>query len=271
MDPSHRFPHPLGLRRDPHDPRDQHYEPPPQRGASLPRQVDLRPGMPPVYNQGRINACTAHVMAAAASYCCARHQRPLPFEPSRLFIYYNERDLQGQVGYDVGATLRHGIRTLRHHGVAPETLWSYDDTPPAQPGGEFASGAKPAQRPPDMAYTLAQRFELLGYRRMHPDLAHMRHCLAEGFPFAAGLQVYPSFMSAPGRQATVTPLPGPEEKPAGGHAVLVVGYDDDRGWLVCRNSWGPAQGDGGYFYLPYAYLDVPDALGDLWSVRTMGH
>lgn len=270
MDPSHRFPHVLGLRRDHPDPRDHPYEPPRARVA-LPPRVDLRDGMPPVCDQGRINACTAHVMAAAVSYCCAKHGRPLPFEPSRLFIYFNERLLQGRIDEDAGATLRDGIRTLRHHGVAPEAVWTYDDSPATPPGGRFAPGAKAAQRPPELAYSLAQRFELLGYRRLRPDLVHMRHCLAEGFPFAAGVQVYPSFMSAPHQQATVTPLPGKEETAVGGHAVLVVGYDDEHEWLVCRNSWGPAQADGGYFYLPYAYLQVPDAIGDLWSVRSIGH
>ncbi|MGC5165614.1 C1 family peptidase [Luteimicrobium sp. DT211] len=48
-------------------------------------------------------------------------------------------------------------------------------------------------------------------------------------------------------------------KSRGGHAVLVVGYDDDRGCWICRNSWGTgfggaAQPDGtgaGFFELGY--------------------
>ncbi|MBD3235028.1 MAG: T9SS type A sorting domain-containing protein, partial [candidate division Zixibacteria bacterium] len=38
------------------------------------------------------------------------------------------------------------------------------------------------------------------------------------------------------------------------HAVVIVGWDDDRcnggGW-ICKNSWGPGWGMGGYFYIPY--------------------
>ena len=78
-------------------------------------------------------------------------------------------------------------------------------------------------------------------------------------------------MAAPHRKATVTPLPGPDEAALGGHAVLAVGYDDDKGWLICRNSWGAAQADQGYFYLPYAYLDDAGRVGDVWSVRTVEH
>ena len=45
------------------------------------------------------------------------------------------------------------------------------------------------------------------------------------------------------------------DPPVGGHAVLAVGYDNEhRRRFTVRNSWGAGWGDGGYFYLPYAYL-----------------
>ncbi len=50
----------------------------------------------------------------------------------------------------------------------------------------------------------------------------------------------------------------------GGHAVLVVGYDDGAGAWICRNSWGtvfggPAQPDGtgaGYFKIAYGDSNI---------------
>lgn len=263
-------PHHLGLRRDRPDARDVPFLPDPARQAH-PVAVDLRAQCPPVYDQGRINACTANVFAAAVAFSREKNGQSHPFEPSRLFVYYNERMLQDQVANDVGATLREGIQALKRKGVPPESMWPYDDSPATTPGGAFPPGALPAQKPSDAAYSVAVMFELLTYRRLQPQLDHMRACLATGYPFALGIQVYPSFMSAPGKQATVTPLPAPGETAIGGHAVLAVGYDDEKQWLVCRNSWGAAQADGGYFYLPYAYLDVPQAIGDVWSVRTVEH
>ena len=44
---------------------------------------------------------------------------------SRLFLYYNERALEGTVEKDVGATLADGIRALKTEGVCPETAWPY--------------------------------------------------------------------------------------------------------------------------------------------------
>ncbi len=261
----------LGVRRDRHDPRDRAFVPTHAK-HQMPAAVDLRALCPPVYDQGRIQACTANVLAAAVVYSRNKHgQESIPLEPSRLFIYYNERALQDNVANDCGATLRDGIKTLQKHGVAPEPLWPYDDTPATSPGGPFPADARVAAKPPETAYAVAQRFEVLSYRRVQPDLDHMKSCLAQGYPFAMGIQVYPSFMLEPHKQATVIPLPAAGEKSIGGHAVLAVGYDDAKSWVVCRNSWGPAQADGGYFYLPYAYLQDAARVGDVWSVRTVEH
>ena len=52
-----------------------------------------------------------------------------------------------------------------------------------------------------------------------------------------------------GGELQVQPIGAPEEY--GGHAVLLVGYDD-RGFLA-KNSWGTAWGDGGYFRITYDY------------------
>jgi hypothetical protein len=50
----------------------------------------------------------------------------------------------------------------------------------------------------------------------------------------------------------------------GGHAILAIGYDDERtatikgrsykGFVECQNSWGETYGDGGFFWLPYEYV-----------------
>ena len=157
----------------------------------MPRSVDLRAQLPPVYDQGRIQACTANVLAAAVAYSRARNgQDAVPLEPSRLFIYWNERALQDNTANDCGATLREGIRTLSKFGVAPEHAWPYDDTPAtSQPGGAFPPEARVAQKPGEPVFDAAHRFEVLSYRRIQPDLAHMKSCLAEGYPFALGLQL----------------------------------------------------------------------------------
>ena len=62
------------------------------------------------------------------------------------------------------------------------------------------------------------------------------------------------------------PFPSESESFTGEHAVVAVGYDDNRqitnwrngqktfGALLIRNSWGTAWGDEGYGWLPYDYV-----------------
>ena len=48
----------------------------------------------------------------------------------------------------------------------------------------------------------------------------------------------------------------------GGHAVLCIGYDDNKKVWIMRNSWGMS----GYFTLPYAYLLNSTLSSDLWNI-----
>jgi len=66
-------------------------------------------------------------------------------------------------------------------------------------------------------------------------------------------------------------LPMPSGSQIGGHAVLVVGYDDAKQLFTIRNSWGPGVQDHGHFYMPYAYASDPTMANDFWTVRGMTH
>lgn len=46
---------------------------------------------------------------------------------------------------------------------------------------------------------------------------------------------------------------------AGGHVVLIVGYDDDAKCWICRNSWGPGFGEAGYFRIGYGECDIDNS------------
>src|SRR5207248_10963119 len=51
-----------------------------------------------------------------------KEKLPQIFIPSRLFIYYNERVIEGT---DAGAMLRDGIKTVAKKGACPEPMWPY--------------------------------------------------------------------------------------------------------------------------------------------------
>src|SRR6266403_3711889 len=107
------------------DQRDYLYAAPPAFLRALPPRVDLRSKCPPVYDQGQLGSCTANAIGAAFQFN-QKKEKLTSFVPSRLFIYYNERDMEGTVAQDAGAYIRDGIKSVNKLGACPEPLWPYD-------------------------------------------------------------------------------------------------------------------------------------------------
>src|SRR5262249_37156651 len=118
----------FGWSPDLPDARDHLYAAPHIALAALPPRVDLREGCPPVYDQGRIGSCTANAIGGAFEFDLKK-QGLADFMPSRLFIYFNEREMEGTVPSDSGAQIRDGMKSVANLGVCSEAEWKYDDTP----------------------------------------------------------------------------------------------------------------------------------------------
>ena len=198
-------------------------------------------------------SCTANAIAAALEFDQMKEKQQV-FMPSRLFIYYNERVMEGTVNEDSGAQIRDGIKSVAQQGDCPETLWPYDIT-------------KFAVKPPAQCYQQALKFKALQYQRLSQILNQLKGCLASGYPFVFGFTVYSSFESQQVAQTGHAPMPSPPEASVGGHAVMAVGYDDSQNWFIVRNSWGVGWGMQGYFTLPYAYLLEQNLANDFWTIR----
>ena len=235
------------------DHRDHLYAAPPPRLAALPPSVDMRPLCPPVYDQLQLGSCTGNAIAGAIEFD-QKKQGKTQFVPSRLFIYYNERAMEGTVNSDSGAQIRDGIKSVAQQGVCNETLWPYDIT-------QFAV------KPSAQCYTAALQEKVAQYQRLVSNLNQFKGCLADGYPFVLGISVYESFESPAVAASGNVPMPAPSEQQIGGHAVLCVGYDDAHQWFIVRNSWGVGWGQQGYFTLPYAYLIQPGLASDFWTIR----
>lgn len=235
------------------DPRDFLYAAPPQVLKALPAKVDLRESCPPVYDQLELGSCTANAIGGAFEFE-QRKGSLEEFVPSRLFIYYNERKIEGTVNQDSGARIRDGIKTTVSIGVCPETDWPYDITKFVGP-------------PPPKCFTDAPANRVITYHRVTQQLQQMKGCLADGYPFVYGFTVYESFESGDVARTGIVPMPGPGESQIGGHAVMAVGYDDAQQRFIVRNSWGDGWGMKGYFTMPYAYLTDHHYSNDFWTIR----
>lgn len=236
------------------DHRDFHYSASYQTLKALPALVDLRPLMPPVYDQGDLGSCTANAIAGAVQYDRGVQKLTPDFVPSRLFIYYNERVIENSVESDAGAAIRDGIKTVVHQGVCPETEWPYDIR-------RFAT------QPTAQCYEDALQHRATVYARIMQNVMQMKGCLASGFPFVFGFAVFPSFESDIVAETGVVPLPRANEPMLGGHAVMAVGYIDRIQRFIVRNSWSSAWGANGYCYMPYRYLSDIQLAADFWTIK----
>jgi C1A family cysteine protease len=243
-----------GWRPDTPDYRDHHYEIPEAHKAGTPAKVDLRPGCPPVYDQGSLGSCTANAIGALYEFVLKKQLKP-DFMPSRLFIYYNEREVEGTISEDAGAEIRDGIKVIAKLGVCPEKTWPYIIS-------------KFTKKPSATAYKEALNHQALKYERLDNTKVEMlKACLASGYPIVFGFTVYDAFEGDTVTRTGVLNLPRPEEKSLGGHAVMLVGYDDSRRRFLVRNSWGSDWGQGGYFSMPYEYVTNPHLADDFWTIR----
>lgn len=231
------------------DARDFLYSAPLEAVMKLPASVNLQAKCPPVYDQGQLGSCTANAIAAAVEYS----HKPR-FMPSRLFIYYNERVIEGTVDSDSGAQLRDGIKSVATLGVCPETDCPYHIA-------DFKD------KPSAKAYADAAKTKATQYLRITQDLVQMKGCLASGYPFVFGFTVYEYFESTQVAKTGIVRLPTTSDKMIGGHAVMAIGYNDKAQTFRVRNSWGSKWGQRGYFTMPYAYLMSRHLSSDFWTIR----
>ena len=224
----------------------------------LPSNVDLRKNCPDVYNQGTLGSCTANAIAGAFEYDQMKEknngQSIEVFHPSRLFIYYCEREMENSVSYDSGAMIRDGIKVINKLGCCDEKYWPYDIS-------QFTV------KPDDNAYEQASKHKSIKYFRLHQYEKSLKACLTAGFPFVFGFTVFSSFETEEVAKTGIMTMPKENEKQLGGHAVCCVGYDDEQRCFIVRNSWGEEWGDNGYFYMPYEYMTNAGLASDFWTIR----
>jgi C1A family cysteine protease len=250
---------------DPPDSRDHIYKL--NTELTLAPRVDLRNYCSPVEDQGNIGSCTGNAIAGQIELIDRKGGKQL--DVSRLFIYYEERVLEGSVRYDAGAYIRDGIKVCYTKGAPLESLWPYVTN-------------KFATKPPTAAYTDALKRKVTGYQRC-ADFNAVKNAVAAGNPVVIGFTVYDSFEGAwgdiPHGQAGSGMMPFPNtatESVLGGHAVCIVGYDDTMavpgrtpGRFIVRNSWGTGWGDNGYFYMPYDVIKTTSMSSDFWLISAV--
>ena len=231
----------------------------------LPSSVDLREWCSPVSDQGLLDSCTAQAAVGLVEFF-QRKAYGKHLDASSLFLYKVTRKLLGR-DEDSGAYNRTTMKALALFGVPPEEYWPYDES-------------KFNDEPSAFCYSLASRYRAIEYFRIdkkgrsgETNLQQIKLNLAANRPIMFGMLCYEPCMDQAEETGKI-PFPTNSQVPNDpthpydyGHNMVAVGYDDSikvkntasegeeaTGALLVRNSWGTDWGDGGYGWLPYAYV-----------------
>jgi hypothetical protein len=210
--------------------------------TGLPAQVDLRPYLLSIEDQSFTNSCTANAGTSAVETFLAR--AGVPTQLSRLFLYYETRNLGGLGGRDGGAYVSDICKALTAYGVCKEETWPFNT-------------ALVNQQPSSDSYQEAVNYKANRYERIETtDYRSIKAAVAKGFPVLIGMYLYAPFIEIRG------PLDNHREYFArstsqynGAHAMAIVGYDDSKQYWIVANSWGSWWGDNGFVAIPYHDLE----------------
>jgi C1A family cysteine protease len=248
---------------------------------ALPSVVDFRNNIMAIKDQGAIGSCTAHAAQAFVDLELRAHGISNPPEISRLFQYASSRVEDGEqptlnapvsskvfsreLADDSGATIASAVKSLLDFGAVPETLYPYKID-------------KFKQTPDAYLFYLAQLY-LNAFPAsaalVSQDAASIKKKLSGGKSVIIGINCYDSIMSDSAAKTGFVQMPEEGEESQGGHAVLIVGFDDRQTvgdktnpyyqHFIVRNSWSANWGDKGYFYLPYDFITNEEHTSELWS------
>jgi len=224
--------------------------------ANVPDRMDLRPFCTTVEDQGQIGSCTANAVVGAMEYHYKKRDGQSP-DLSRMFVYFNTRQMKAAVPFDCGAQIREAMASLLAFGACREELWPYNPM-------LFAA------RPPQQAYDEAITHEAMQYARVE-GVQGAISALAQSLPVVFGASI-PERLFAEAQNTGVMPAMTDEERAhpaAGGHSMLIVGYDNPARKLIVRNSWGEGWGDRGYCYIPYDVMETCAGPDEFWVVAEL--
>ncbi|PEP80032.1 C1 family peptidase [Bacillus toyonensis] len=207
----------------------------------LPNQIDLREYFPEVRSQGKFGTCVPFATTALREYYIAKDAGARGTDITYLspsYIYYPS-------GPKDGMYFESAFRILKLEGVPPETERLYDLN--SENTNQFKEPLTALQQKNAVPYKISS-YQAIRQANM---IANIKQAVANQDPVLVGIHVYPNFDATP--TSGIVP-PVTEKKSRGGHALVVVGYDETNEWFIVRNSWGTKFGDKGYAYMHYQTL-----------------
>lgn len=205
--------------------------------GTLPAKVDLSADFPTPGDQGHQGSCVAWAVGYGLKSFQEHEERGWAYSKEHLmspaFVFNALK--KGKCGG--GLYISDALDLVQAQGIAPLSLMPYSDKDcKKQPSSE--------------AREVASAYRVQSSRRVESDLVEIKGHLAARVPVVVGMDVDRSFDRLKG--ATV--YHGAKYPLDGGHAMVIVGYDDDKKAFKLFNSWGTNWADKGFGWVSYPAL-----------------
>lgn len=212
--------------------------------AVYPESIDLQWKMTSVANQGKYGSCVG--FATCAMLEIVPNVIGIDQDESERFMWYNAKNADGggNPTQDRGTFLWAAVSQAQALGSCWEHTCPY--------------GA-PLSPPSARAYDAAKNMRVLkAYRLPGTSINDYKNMLSIGWPVMFGFHIFGDGKYLTGDYTRQTGImlmpPTPTPKRTNGHAVVMVGYDDNTRLFKFKNSWGTGFGRSGYVYMPYDYI-----------------
>lgn len=207
---------------------------------SVPDEVDLRPDLPPVRDQGLLRG-TCLAFASTTTHEMRRRTDGDDEDLSTETLFWAAKGVEGN--RDEGTTFAAVAEALATTGQPPESAWPYD---PTRDITDASYAPPPAATDP------------AALRRAHlkpvGTTAHaVKVELAAGNVVVVGFELWEEFEILEDEDELDTP--DASDLNGSYHAVATVGYSEQRRRVLLRNSWATDWGDGGHAWLRYDFVD----------------
>ena len=213
----------------------------------LPAKISMEAWCPAVQTQGPYSTCVGFacgyylhtILEARSRRLTTRSQiTPIAFSPG--YVYEKAKSSKD---YDCsqGISLVKALEVMKEYGSTPIREYPYPSC------GKSTGKADQS----------ARTFRIAGYDRVFlakdtpsDKTRYLKQALADGQPVVVGLAVPASFYFT---RSTWQPAPGdnPADPKLTGHALCVIGYDDEKGAFRIINSFGKNWADSGYCWITY--------------------
>lgn len=196
------------------------------------RNIDGIDYTTPIKNQADCGSCVAFgVISALESYLKSNSDNLYNFDLSEGHLFFC-----GGGTCSGGWYLEDALYKLKYEGVPPETCLPYRSK-----NTECEDACDNWDK---------KVVKISQYRRAH-SINNMKETIVNYGPIIVTFIVYEDFRYYTG--GIYEHVTGSE---LGGHCVSIVGYNDDPGYWICKNSWGPRWGEQGYFRIKYKECEI---------------